>query len=55
MRRTLALVAAAMLLSSAGAAQAPAQAPPVTPPPQVEKAFAPGGSIYMDLSAGGYV
>jgi hypothetical protein len=35
-----------------------AQSPPVetgTPPPQVEKRFAPGGTIYMDLSAGGYV
>jgi hypothetical protein len=55
MRRIPALVTAAMLLSSAGAARAPAQPPPVTPPPQVEKPFAQGGSIYMDLSAGGYV
>ena len=35
-----------------------AQSPSVetgTPPPKVETRFAPGGSIYMDLSAGGYV
>jgi hypothetical protein len=50
----LAAAAATSLLMTGVEAQSPAPAP-AQPPPQVEKAFAAGGSIYMDLSAGGYV
>lgn len=46
--------AAMLLVMVTAAAQAPAT-PPAEPPPQVEKAFAAGGSVYLDLSAGGYV
>lgn len=52
-RRMLAAAAATLLLITSVAAQSPAP-PPAESPPQVEKAFAAGGSIYMDLSAGGY-
>jgi hypothetical protein len=48
-------VAATLLVIGTVMAQSPAPVVAETPPPQVEKRFAPGGSIYMDLSAGGYV
>lgn len=57
MRRVPAAAAATLLLVARVAAQSPAppSTAPAQPPPHVEKTFAAGGSVYMDLSAGGYV
>ena len=55
MRSISAAIAATLLVIGSVAAQSPAPVARETSPPQVEKRFAPGGSIYMDLSAGGYV
>lgn len=50
-----ATVAATLLVMTSVMAQSPAPVVTGTPPFQIEKRFAPGGSIYMDLSAGGYL
>jgi hypothetical protein len=55
MRSISAVITAALLFAGSVAAQSPPPDAKGAPPPQVEKAFAPGGFIYMDLSAGGYV
>jgi hypothetical protein len=49
-----AALAATLLVMTSVLAQSPASGVTETPP-QVEKGFAAGGSVYMDLSAGGYV
>jgi hypothetical protein len=54
MRTRTAIIVVALIVGVGVAAQTPAPAAPGAPP-QVDKPFAPGGSIYMDLSAGGYV
>jgi hypothetical protein len=48
----IALVAAMALLPACQTTPSASTAPPV---PELERAFAPGGQIQMDLSAGGYV
>jgi hypothetical protein len=53
-RSISAAVAATLLVMTSVVAQSPASGGTETPP-QVEKRFAAGGSVYMDLSAGGYV
>jgi hypothetical protein len=55
MRARAFTIVIALTLAAGTAAQNPRPAASSEPPPQVDKPFAPGGSIYMDLSAGGYV
>jgi hypothetical protein len=53
--RTISAAAAATLLAIASVLADSQAAVPGMPPPQVDKKFVTGGSIHMDLSAGGYV